>query len=320
MAESTLSLTYNQLREEVAVNLGHQRASSWDSELLARLNSVIESGLRQFYWPEGGHVWSFLRPLDEVVVWGSITGTMTVTTNTTITDATNAPFYPTVVGQTLVVDIAPTHVYVITGYTSASVITVATDATADTGRAFTITNDGRFPLPDDCAGLQEPLTFAESEGSQALDIVPQWQINEAKQVPRGVTRPAYAAVTPRPFDPTVGQRFDLILWPQPGSVYHLTYTKVVLPNELSAANKYAYGGAQHAETVLASCLAVAEARLKDQPGGPLAQDYMRRLEAAIAADTRNKAYYFGYNGDRSDMVGEVPRRTSTGNATYLGGP
>ena len=68
MAESTLSLTRDQLRSEVGLMLGYGLSSSdWEPEQLQRIDLCIRDGLGQFYYPMTGdqksiHEWSFLTP------------------------------------------------------------------------------------------------------------------------------------------------------------------------------------------------------------------------------------------------------------------
>lgn len=72
MAESTLTLSLFELRQEVADFLGFGRDSTdWTADQEARLDSCINSGIRQFYFPpaiQGAtkHEWSFLRPVAQL--------------------------------------------------------------------------------------------------------------------------------------------------------------------------------------------------------------------------------------------------------------
>lgn len=63
MTESTLSLTLTGLQEEVGFVLGIKRDSSaWSAEEQATVTSIVNSGLRKFYFPETPHEWSFFKP------------------------------------------------------------------------------------------------------------------------------------------------------------------------------------------------------------------------------------------------------------------
>jgi hypothetical protein len=74
VAESTLTLTMNDLYGEVGVFLGWGRGTyfgdpAWSTQQTNVLNSCVRSGLRQFYHPpplpgeKSSYYWSFLRPI-----------------------------------------------------------------------------------------------------------------------------------------------------------------------------------------------------------------------------------------------------------------
>ncbi len=130
------------------------------------------------------------------------------------------------------------------------------------------------------------------------------QISRMLQQNFGVTqKPVYCATYPKQSDQTQGQRWAISFFPVPDNQYTLTYSSNVLPSALSVTNPFPLGGAAHGETILESCLAVAESRLQDEQGNHQ-EKFLERLQASIAVDTRdNKPAYLGYNGDASDRCG-----------------
>src|SRR3990167_2763787 len=60
MAESSLSLTYSNLADEVARHAGWKAFASWTATNTADFSKVLKSAFRKFYWPPS-HDWSFLR-------------------------------------------------------------------------------------------------------------------------------------------------------------------------------------------------------------------------------------------------------------------
>ncbi|HUX01731.1 MAG TPA: hypothetical protein VMY35_12210 [Phycisphaerae bacterium] len=97
------------------------------------------------------HLWSFLRPTATITVWPTTVTAAAVIWATTTTGAVTVSgvgnliltvaadtFYENMVGETIV-SVIGENSYTITGYTSAKIITVATDASADDGDTFTIT-------------------------------------------------------------------------------------------------------------------------------------------------------------------------------------
>jgi hypothetical protein len=70
MAESTLSIGYDDLQIEVGRFLGYSATvASWDAGQVAEVDRYIQAGVRQFYYPpatagaEAGYEWSFLKPV-----------------------------------------------------------------------------------------------------------------------------------------------------------------------------------------------------------------------------------------------------------------
>lgn len=169
----------------------------------------------------------------------------------------------------------------------------------------TVAGQSDYDLPDDFGGLESEFTYQPSDSSYVqVRQVGIGQVKRFLQQLFGINdKPTYCAVYPKQTDGVTGQRFAISFAPTPDAIYNLAYTSRLLPMALSATNPFPYGGMEHGETVLASCLAVAERRLNDEEGVHQA-DYMERLQASIAADTRNRPAYFGYNGDRSDMIHE----------------
>ncbi len=69
MAESELSVSYDDLLSDVGIFLGYGSDSAlWTSAQLTEVDRYIQAGLRQFYYPpavqgaESGYEWSFLKP------------------------------------------------------------------------------------------------------------------------------------------------------------------------------------------------------------------------------------------------------------------
>jgi len=97
MAESSLSITFDQLAVEVAVFLGYSATKTdWSAAQLAEIDRYIQSGIRQFYYPpagEGvpeGYEWSFAKPTTTLTVEARYTtGSLAVATETcTLTGGT----------------------------------------------------------------------------------------------------------------------------------------------------------------------------------------------------------------------------------------
>jgi len=316
MAESTLSVWQGQLRIEVADHLGWGRASgNWDGTLADRLTQITNAGLRQFYF--NGYEWSFLRDNITLSTWTSNTGTIASVTATTITSTdVVTPFDSTMVGHTL---IAGENEYTITAVNSATQVTVGSDPTADDGNTFTIDWDNYYTLPDGYGGIDGPLTYEANTGYRVIQIIGEAQLRAYRMYTQS-GYPAYAAIRPLSFVAATGQRYAMELYPTPGGVYTLTYRQVVLPDTISTAALYHRGGAIHAETVLASCIAIADQRYNEGQAQISFALYQQRLQQSIANDSKlNGPNHFGYNGDGSDRARyRTSRGITDNNATYSG--
>ncbi len=114
-----------------------------------------------------------------------------------------------------------------------------------------------------------------------------------------------------------GQRFEFYLWPIADQDYTLAFTYSLLMDALTGDHPFCYGGAMHAETILESCLAVAESRLDDSMTVH-AVEFQRRMIASISQDRRSKPAHLGYNGDHSDRYRWDRARHIGGRVTYNG--
>lgn len=162
-------------------------------------------------------------------------------------------------------------------------------------------------LPDDFGGFEGQLTLLTTN-STSLPWRIEWRnegiIRQMYSVTPSMTgAPKYATEqTLKGTTATQSQRSQLFVFPQADQDYTLQGQYYINPDYLSGAFPYAYGGAPHAETLLESCLCVAEQRL-DDANAVHAQKFQERLMASIAMDRRNKPQKLGYNDDRSDERG-----------------
>lgn len=163
------------------------------------------------------------------------------------------------------------------------------------------------PLPDDFGGFEGPLTLLTSS-TTSMPWRIEWRnegaIREMYSVsPTQTGPPMFAALMPlKGTTGTAGQRFQLLLFPAADQTYTLQAQYYLNPDYLSGAFPFAYGGAPHAETILESCLAIAEQRRDDAMSVHTAK-FKERLLASISMDRRNKPQKLGPNRDRSDDLG-----------------
>lgn len=167
-----------------------------------------------------------------------------------------------------------------------------------------LNNTSTLPLPDDFGGFEGRITIlgVQNQTWWPIDLVNEGLIREKfSQFPAMVSRPLMAAIQPLKNATTVqSQRSQLFFFPTSDNDYTIQFQYYLNPDFLTGAFPYAYGGAQHAETILESCLAVAEERI-DNNVGEHAQRFATRLMASIGMDRKSKAQTLGLNDDRSDL-------------------
>lgn len=169
----------------------------------------------------------------------------------------------------------------------------------------TVADTYQYTLPDNFGAVIGEMTFATTDyGVTPLKQVSEQSIRDMRQGGTPLTGyPRYYSVQGGATAGSTGQRFTLSLYPTPNAVYTLTYRYAVLMDAITSGSPYPMGGEMHAETILESCLAIAEQRMDDETGLHTAK-FKERLAASIAADRQLAPKYFGYNGDRSGNPSE----------------
>lgn len=294
MSESTLAITLTDIRDAMSKYLGYDPDYDNDSsDEQAEIDSLIKRGLRQFYWPprlnDRSHQWSFLKPVTTVYLWGTETSTLNnapvydESTYSTVT-VDDAIFYDTAVGKSVTID---TTDYTIYSVTSTTVCVVLGDASGHADEtAVTLTADGDYRLPDDFACLEGTFRFDAASGYAPPILVGESFIRQRRTECESTGTPLYVAVRPQSTTNASGQRFELCAYPTPDTAYTLSYRYSVLPNALvETTNEYPYGGAQHGQTILESCLAVAEQQVTESQGIHTAL-FMQHLATSIDMDVR----------------------------------
>lgn len=283
MAESTLSISFEDLGRSTAFHLGFGRKATTGEGLTASQSANVlaanNAGYRRFL---AAHAWEFLSPRTTITLWATKTGTVTAV-GTAVT-ATAAIFFPSMVGHSIV--IAAIGTFTITAYTSPTVITVDSSATC-TAKAVTVTADGIYRLPDDFGGMDSTeLAFAANNGDERVIqltaeplVVDSWQFSTQTQ------RPSMAGIRFLSNSAGTGQRHDLVVAPIPDTDYVVSYRYNVLPNALTTG-LYPYGGMQHGETIRLCCLAAAEQMFRPHENTQRAEAE-RALRGSIKIDSAN---------------------------------
>jgi hypothetical protein len=326
MAEPTLSLTRDQLNAEVGFFLGEGAdPAGWSAGVLATIGRIVSSGLRNFYVPQPlpgdtRHEWSFLRPQVEMdTVAPYATGTVAVTNGNAVVTLSGGTWPSWAAGAEL--HIAGVRSRVLTRDSGTQLTLTAVFAgTTDAAATYQLLHPGDYQLPDDFGGITSELNYAGINAPvRRLPIVPDTTISRYRASSYTVGPPSVAAVAPIVLTPATGQRWYIKFWPIPDLVYTLRYSYFRSVNALASGSEYHAGGSVHAETILESCLAVAEQRVNDTMGIHT-QAFMTRLAASIAHDRAIGPRNLGQNLDASDALpgsgSDDPGMIATYNGQY----
>lgn len=156
-------------------------------------------------------------------------------------------------------------------------------------------------LPDDY-GSAEGRVNVENWG-RPLDFGPIGEVyRKHSEQPDATGRPVCLCEEPLKSTGMREQRRQLKVWPIADQDYALTLQYNLNPTYLSGEFPFAYGGQQHAETILSACKAYAEMDLDNLKDGPQQKEFMRLLAVSAEVDSRNKPQLLGLNLDRSDWM------------------
>ena len=186
---------------------------------------------------------------------------------------------------------------------------------SSTSDTYIITVDGDYFLPNDFGGIVGPtISFDATTGFAPIDITSESRVNRLRQDNRVTQtfRPRLAAIRPVTTGEGIlagnlaspGQRWELMLWPIPDNVYTLHYRYLVAVDDLgTSGTDRPPGGMFHGETILASCMAMAESMLEQAPAVRLREEaYMKRLVASISLDRQlTSPDSLGIEGDATGL-------------------
>jgi len=259
-ASETTSVNYSNLQRRVGHYLfGIRSGFSEDQE--NDINDCLHDGLRRVY---AAHDWSFLHPVADVTTTAPYaTGTITIAAG--VVTLTGGTFPSWAASGVLQVN---NRFYSVASRGSdtqitldATSITIATASSYKLGRpeiqmddAFdSVTNDSDlsyYPSPD-CwyppVRWRHDATIRQLEGNS-----PEFE------------RPVFYSVRTVRFDPTVGSRKVLAMYPTPDQAYTLRVPMFLRPVLVDEVNLYAIGGEVLSQVLLEACLASAEHNFEER--------------------------------------------------------
>lgn len=183
----------------------------------------------------------------------------------------------------------------------------------------TAVGDQAQDLPDDHGRVLGNIHYAASVCNTPIYMISEHRMMELAQQDSDNGRPTYATVRSKAdTSSTAGQRLEIVWWRIPDAIYTLRYRYEAYNGKLSNAKPFPLGGMKHSETIVASCLAVAEQRANDEKGIRWEQ-FVSMLATSIALDRKLGARYYGQMGspELESETTDLSRR-SNGTITYKG--
>lgn len=144
--------------------------------------------------------------------------------------------------------------------------------------------DHIYDLPENFEEfVSEGFTYASDAGHQRIQRVDDAKLRAERAKNEEAGPPTYCSIRIKDQDPGSQSRYEVEFYPKPDKAYVLSYRYLIEPEELTASNTHPYGGALHSETILQSCLSMAELQLDDDEGVHTKR-FLGLLQQSIKAD------------------------------------
>lgn len=184
---------------------------------------------------------------------------------------------------------------------------------------ITAIGDEAQDLPDDHGRVIGNIHFDASICATPIQMVSEHRMLAAAQQDKTNGRPTLATVRSKAgTSATEGQRLEIVWWRIPDAVYALKYRYEAYNGKLSTNYPYPLGGMKHSETVVESCLAMAEHKANDERGIHW-ERFVQLLTASIALDRKLGARYYGEMGSPELILESTDLSLrSNGTVTYKG--
>jgi len=254
--------------------------------------SYLKRGYRRFLkgqhpgMPDCIQHWSFLRPMSQLSLRASVSGTATAENDggTVTVTATTEIFAAGDDGEYLTVDGMGTFGPLTVA--DAGAVATFTGTSADEFTAETVWTGSVYDLPADYGGLvgHQVYIYDSAETSRAFTLVSVEQVLEAWSVDHNDGNPYLFAIAPNTFTSTTGQRWALLCYPRPDAARVMRYPYIInpsMPTDDPAC--FMLGGTEHDETILSMALAVGELVTRKAPGVWAAEAQMQMI-ASIRRD------------------------------------
>ena len=270
MSEPTSALTFGLLQIDVAEAMGiayygaggtSAPAAPNDTRDLDLVQRIVNNGIRMFIANAPPMGWNWLKPKASVNLWPTVAVDSTITatgaydsSTYTVITATEDVFYPEMELHNIVV--TDTDTYEIAVYVSATVVWILGNNAFST-KTFSITTDGHYTLPQTFAGKYSGMIeFAADSGrGSGIRWTSVYDLRHRRTISDSTTGPPRWATINKM---TTARRWELEVFPTPGSLEIVEFDYDLHFVLLSAAGDYHPAGAQFDDAIRAACLAKAE--------------------------------------------------------------
>lgn len=311
-AADEMMASYSSLLMEIGEELFGIR-TGFSSEQTSKIERCIKHGLHDVYT---AHSWSFFRPIKEITTTAPYTtGTITIASGVvTLTGGT----FPTwaAVGVLLIgneyydVDTRDGDTQITLEDTS---VTEASASSYELGRP-------EYDLPTAFEAIEGDLTY---EPGQSDFYPPVRQKSDAeilrlRQDDPYHDRPVHYGIRTVEFDPTVGSRRRLALYPTPDAVYVLKARMKLRSTMIDSTDKYPIGAESLTQLITEACLAAAE-RNYDEQEGRHTKRFQELLPLAIATDQEmTSPTQLGPDAPRGENADTISRSVRMGDVVLNG--
>lgn len=275
MAEPTSTLTFESLLIQVAEKLGVAYYGAAGDEVaqvptnaqdLALCQRLVNNAIRMFIHdgpqPNG---WRWLRPVAEVVLWADIAtdatnliSSATLSSGVTTLVVPTAKFYPSMELHDITVTGVGT--FTISEYVSATSVKVTGDASAATGKTWSMTADGNYTLPltfggQYLGGIEYAAGTNRGIGCEWVDesTIRHWRANVQSQHGDPYLFAVRVMDTGSP-----RRRWELLAYNTPDETLTVEFPYMLHFDALTSNTQVHPAPFSHDETIKAACEAVCE--------------------------------------------------------------
>lgn len=269
--------TYSSLLQRVGHYLYGIR-SGYSADQTRDVNECIRDGLNDVY---AAYSWSFFRPVKEMTTTAPYsTGTIEIVDGVvTLSDGT----FPSWAAEGILkVDNDYYDVDTRDGDTQVTLEDTTVDE--DAGTSYELARP-EYALPTTCEAIEGDLTYeaGQSDFYPPIRQKHDGEIRRLRQDDPYYDRPLYFSIRTTEFDPTVGSRRRLVLYPTPDDAYVFKARMKLRSTMINEMYQYPVGAESLSQVITEACLAAAE-RNYDEQEGRHSKRFQELLPLAIQAD------------------------------------